>query len=186
VVDMKSPEGYHLLVELVQGDQGDCEKWRELLRLTGCSSLSRLTALDVNSEIEDLRSQLEKVWQSEPLHQDLTFVYFGLFDLADRRIPEGRAGFYVSGGTSRNPLEELTTSARLTYMPQSGQLRCNLLEQVKSADGEMPGKSEVLGYVVMLGGAALVVKGAIRRLNVSLPVYVGFDSGDVLSVSRGG
>ena len=68
-------------------------------------------------------------------------------------------------------------------LPENAHLTCHLLEQIKIVEAELPEESDVLDYAVMLGGAALTVKGATKIRKVSLPVYVGFDSGDFLLVS---
>ncbi len=68
-------------------------------------------------------------------------------------------------------------------LERMGWQKCKLLNQIKIAEAELPDRADVLDYAVMLGGTALTVKGAIQVQKVSLPVYVGFDSGDFLLVS---
>jgi len=63
------------------------------------------------------------------------------------------------------------------------QLHSDVLEQIKAAEAEFPGKAEVLNYALMLGGAALIAREVVQNLKVSLPVYAGFDSGDFLLAS---
>jgi hypothetical protein len=76
----------------------------------------------------------------------------------------------------------LTVGGTLPHLPKNGHLKCELLEQIRIAHAELPEVADVLDYAVMLGGAALTVKGA-TQVGVSLPVYVGFDAGDFLLVS---
>jgi hypothetical protein len=137
----------------------------------------------VAAEITSIAHQLKTIWSNEPIPDDMTFLYFGLFDLYDEATAKVQAGLYLSGGTGPNPIEELGGGGSLPYLPEDGYLKSHLLEQIKITGAEQPEQADVLDYALMLGGAALAVKGAIEAQGVSLPVYVGFDSGDFLSVS---
>jgi hypothetical protein len=180
---MRSVEGYRAIVDLVQREPDPSSCWKKLLILTKQSGIPRLIAIDVNAEIASVAHQLETILSHEPAPQDTTFLYFGLCDLHDERMPRGRAGLYLSGGSSPNPSEDLRVGGTLPYLPKNGHLKCELLEQIKIAEAELPEEADVLDYAVMLGGAALTVRGATQVRRVSLPVYVGFDSGDFLLVS---
>jgi len=179
---MTSAESYYAIVELIKGEPDASIGWRQLLTLTEQSGIRRLAAIDVNPEITSVAHQLETVWSQEPIPEDTTFLYFGLYDLHDEKMPKGRAGFYVSGGNASNPTKELEVGGTLSYLPKNRNLKCQLLQQIKIAEYELPEQADVLDYAVMLGAAALIVKGATQIRGVSLPVYVGFDSGDFLPV----
>lgn len=180
---IRSAEGYNAIVDLIQREREPSICWQELLTLTKQSGIHRLTAVDVSAEIVSVAYQLESIWSHEPIPEGATFLYFGLYDLHDEKMPRGRAGLYLSGGSDPNPTEELRVGCALPYLPKNGHLKCELLEQVKIAEAELPAEADVLDYAVMLGGAALIIKGATQVRGVSLPVYVGFDSGDFLLVS---
>jgi hypothetical protein len=180
---MGGAEGYYAVVDLIHTEMDPCICWQKLLAATKQLGVQRLTAIDVGAEITSVSQQLKKIWLHEPIPADATFLYFGLFDLHDEKMPKGRAGFYLSGGSGLNPAEQLRVGSTLPYLPKNGHLRCELLEQIKIAEAEMPDNADVLDYAVMLGGAALAVKGAIQAQRVVLPVYVGFDAGDFLLVS---
>ena len=180
---MGGAEGYNAVVDLVHTKMAPHLCWRKLLALTNQSDIERLIAIDVDAEITSVAQQLDKILLDEPIPENATFLYFGLFDLHNPKMPKGRAGFYLSGGSGLNPTEELRVGGTLPYLPRNGHLKCKLLDQIKIAEAELPDRAAVLSYAVMLGGAALTVKGVIQARKVSLPVYVGFDSGDFLLVS---
>jgi hypothetical protein len=181
---LKSAEGYHAIVDLIQREPDSCICWQRLLSLTKQPGIiQRLTAIDVGAEITAVAHQLATIWSHEPVPREATFLYFGLYDLSDEKLPRGRVRLYLSGGSSPNPVEELTAGCTLLYLPKNGCLKCELLEQIRIAETELPEQADVLDYAVMLGGAAITVKGAIKVRGVSLPVYVGFDAGDFLLVS---
>jgi hypothetical protein len=82
-----------------------------------------------------------------------------------------------------NPTEELRVGSTLSYLPKGGHLKCHLLEEIKVAEAELPEEADLLTTQSCWEGLPLTVKGAIQVRGVSLPVYVGFDSGDFLLVS---
>ncbi len=180
---LRSAEGHHAIVDLIQREPNSCICWQRLLTLTKQSWIQRLTAINVGAEITSVAHQLATIWSHEPVPREATFLYFGLYDLPDEKLPRGRVGLVLSGGSSPNPTEELTAGCTLPYLPKNGHLKCELLEQIRIAETELPEQADVLDYAVMLGGAAITVKGAIKVRGVSLPVYVGFDAGDFLLVS---
>jgi len=177
---IKSTHGYNTIADLVLANVAPSECWQKLLTLTNKLSVTRLAATDIDAEIMSVAHQLEAIWSVEPVPEDVTFLYFGLYDLQDKAVPRGRVGFYVSGGSSPSPAEALRLGDKLSYGPKHGRLKCDLLDQIRMTEAERPKEADVLDYAVMLGAAAIVVKGATQIVGVSLPVYVGFDSGDFI------
>ena len=89
---MRSAEGYHAIIDLIQREPDACICWQRLLALTKQSGVQRLTAIDVGVEITSVAHQLETIWSHEPIPEYATFLYFGLYDLHDETLPKGRAG----------------------------------------------------------------------------------------------
>jgi hypothetical protein len=122
-------EGYKAVVELVHTETPPHICWRELLALTtirhrkadsyrrgrGNHCCRTATGHDLVARTDSL---------------DVTFLYFGLFDLPDKKMPKSRAGFYLSGGSGLNPTEQLRVGGTLSYLPKGGQLKCKLLDQI--------------------------------------------------------
>jgi hypothetical protein len=167
------------IVDIVRssGDPSSC--WLEILEASGFSQDSFLSSQPIVSDVASLSSQLQRVFEIEPIPSEVAFLWFGLFDFL--KCGEELEGYYVSGWEGTNPEE-----GQEVYVPKGGYLASTVLNGVKSATkrieraegGKVTDEFRALDYAVMFGAAALLAKFAILALTVRLAVYVGFDSGD--------
>jgi|SRR5579864_1349852 len=178
---MLSVEHYHAVADLLQTEPNPTRCWQALLALAGLSSEERFKGVEVQDDVNTVAQQLREVWKQEPIPGGTAFLFFGLYDLANQNTLQAQAGFYLSGGDG-DPIKHLT-AGKLSYFPVRRQLHSNVLNRIKAAEGEFPRESDFLDYALMLGGAALIAREAVANLNVSLPVYAGFDSGDFVLAS---
>jgi len=136
---------------------------------------------DISGEVAQLATQLAIVRELAPLPDDLTFLYFGLFDWADDEDPtdydKSTVGFYVSGGIGNDPDAELH-AARLPYFPEDRFLKSTLLQEIRIASRALGPHYTVFEYGLMLGAAGVLAKFAAHELKLPYPIMVGFDSGD--------
>jgi hypothetical protein len=137
--------------------------------------------LDFPTDVASLASQVEGVIAVDPIPSEVTFLWFGLFDLRTG----DNVGFYISGGTGTNPDRD----QRRLYWPEGRYLTSRVLDTTKATimqvkrsarqkGKELSDEYHLLDYATMFGAAALLTRFAIRSLTIRLPVYVGFDSGD--------
>ena len=179
---MKDVEHYDALVDLLRTKSSSSVFWDALLRLSGKSSVDALKSLDVQGDIGAVADQLSRIWASEPIPEGTTFLYFGLYDLVEKGSGNRGVGFYVSGGNGLDPIRQLE-DGNLSYLPKRRQIHSHILGQIIATEKKVPGQTDVLGYALRLGAAALLARDAVESLDVLLPVYAGFDSGDVLLAS---
>lgn len=178
---MLSVEHYHAVARLLHTEPDPTKCWQSLLALAGLPSEECFKGVEIEDDIVAVAQQLREVWKQEPIPGSTAFLFFSLYDIANQNTLQAQAGFYLSGGDG-DPIEQLT-AGNLSYFPVRRQLRSNVLNQIKAAEGKAPSESDFLDYVLMLGGAALISREAVANLNVSLPVYAGFDSGDFVLAS---
>ena len=176
---------FHRIVEAVRSSDEPLSCWSTLLEITGQASNQAVAGLDVRADIVSLTEQTDRVLRANRLPPEVTFFWFGLCDL----LVNGHEikGYYLSGYSGTDPDGD---SNSLVYSPESRWLRSNVLESIKDAlkriertardaGKELPEDYQALDYALMFGAAALLTKFVMVPLNTrSLPVYVGFDSGD--------
>src|SRR5262245_10569598 len=115
-------------------------------------------------------------------HQKFAFCGSAIFDGVQG--DEEYAGYYLAGWTSEEQLEEGGTPP---YFPKSRYITSGLLNMVKSEAGRIGGgspKFSVFDYAVMFGAAATLSRFAARSLGITVPIYVGFDSGDFARIAN--
>jgi hypothetical protein len=151
--------------------------WQRVLDIAGQSTNPVLAALDLPSDVKTTAKQVRSIFAHEPLSDDLTFLYFGLYDIADDKGQCLSAGFYVAGGAATNPHEALDRGD-LTYFPENRFLNSPVLNRIKEVGCERPELQQLLDYAVLFGAAAILANNVVHCLGLRLPVYVGFDSGD--------
>ncbi len=175
---MPKVPGYHAVVHLLQREPNLSQRWQALLRLADQPSANRLRGVDIGEEAIAVVDQLTRIWVQEPVPAALTFLYFGIYDLAKQGSAGEPAGFYISGGDG-DPSRQLE-SGNLSYFPKHRQLHSNVLDEIKAVAKDFPEQAAFLDYTVMLGCAAILARDAAENLKIALPIYVGFDSGDYL------
>ncbi len=112
---------------------------------------------------------------------NLTFLYFGLYDITNSA--EAKQGFYVSGGNASNPFQAVE-AGDLSYFPSNRRLDSAVLDVIREIALRTPELDDVLSYAVTLGAAATLGKEASASVGLSLPIFVGFDSGDYIQIGR--
>jgi hypothetical protein len=80
--------------------------------------------MDFPTDIASLASQVEGVVAVDPIPSEVTFLWFGLFDLRTG----DEEGFYISGGTGTNPDRD----QRRIYWPEGRYLTSRVLEAIKA------------------------------------------------------
>jgi OPT oligopeptide transporter protein len=137
----------------------------------------KLCTWDASTEVEQVAEQLTRVFEEAPLPADLTFLYFGLVDLWIPERNAEEAGFHVAGGSGTDPEAELA-EPRLPYYPEDAYLESTLLQEIRLASKALGPDYNVFDYGLMLGAAGTLAKFAVRRLQLSHAIMVGFDCGD--------
>jgi hypothetical protein len=170
------------VARLIRKSADPSHLWNELLAITQQQSNHKLRNPGLAEDIRSISEQLSLLWSKEPLPRHISFLYFGIFDAINPETGREEAGFYVSGGVGTKPEEKLR-EADITYFPENRFLKSSVLQLIKQAGKLNPRKREVLEYAVMLGAASILAKHAVIPHSLSLPIYVGFDSGDFLLAS---
>jgi hypothetical protein len=121
----------------------------------------------------------------DDLPDDLSFVYFGLYDVQIQGSSgdAARVGFYLAGGCGGNPVEAME-NGKLSYFPGKRRLQVDLLDQVQEGGRKIRESQELSGHLLVLAAAAILARSAVIRLALRLPSFVGFDSGDYIQVNR--
>jgi hypothetical protein len=172
---------FERIVELVRSSIDPQTCWADVLEIAGQRSSALLASLDFPTDIASLASQVEGVVAVDPIPSEVTFLWFGLFDLRTG----DEEGFYISGGTGTNPDRD----QRRIYWPEGRYLTSRVLDAIKATimqversarhkGKELSDEYCLLDYAIMFGAAALFTRFVVRALTIRLPVYVGFDSGD--------
>ncbi len=159
--------------------------WQRVLAVCGQAKHPELSAIDFELCSRLVSDQVEEIVSTQPLPDDLAFVYFGLYERLEHGAPvdSARVGFYFAGGIDRN-CEEALENGDLSYFPAKRRLRLDTLDRIRNMGRKTPEQREVFGYLVLLGAATVLAKGAIARLGAPVPTFVGFDSGDYFQIGR--
>lgn len=157
--------------------------WKQILALCGQTENAGLSKIDFESCLGFACSQVETIVAGEPLPDDLTFIYFGLYDsLEDIASPEAvQVGVYFAGGTDHDP-EEAIENGSLSYFPLKRRIQADMLTRIREEGRNKPNEHEIFEWLLVLAGAALLARSAAARLCVQVPTFVGFDSGDYFQV----
>ncbi len=163
--------------------------WNAILHAvvaTGHAVPESIRARDIADDVEDIVTQLAQIRAEEPPPDDLSFLYFGLVDVADpdtnwQEVGTG-VGFYVSGGQAENPERDLPDVPR-SYFPEDRFLKSPLLQAIREASRTLGRDYNVFDYGLMLGAAGLLAKFAAARLGLTETILVGFDCSDYARVA---
>jgi hypothetical protein len=160
--------------------------WKTVLDITGQSANLELLSLDFEVGSQIAAQQVESILALQPLPANLSFVYFGLFDLVEHGedFRYARVGCYFAGGTAPDP-ETALDRGDLSYFPEKRFLNLDILNRIRELGLRLSVSRQLLDYVILFAATAIVAKNAVAILGIRLPVYVGFDSGDYALVSRG-
>jgi hypothetical protein len=175
---------HHSVVRAVTASSSAPEAWNAVVRAiapSGHRVPDALLGWDVATEVDQIAAQLSYVRDQAPPPTDVSFLYFGLVDLAD---PNGNwqevgpeIGFYVSGGQADDPERDLPEAPR-SYFPEDRFLESSLLREIRDASKALGRDYNVFDYGLMLGAAGLLAKFAAQRLDFRQAILVGFDCGD--------
>jgi len=167
-------------VRIVRTSKSALSCWDSLLRYAETRVGQRLEEFrqtDVLIPVEEVVSALKALWMIEPYPENLSFLYFGIFDLA---LPPSRkpyVGYYVSGGVKWSATNS-DCLCDLPYFPEGRLLRSGFLDDIRRRGGKHPDICEFYEYFLVWGGAALLSKWALLRLGIIKKCVVGFDEGD--------
>lgn len=178
---MSLAQKFRQTVELVRKSQGPVTCWMELLRIAGLDNPALRTAPIVD-DIASVTAQLCQIFTKHPIPPGISFWWFGLFDV-EASGKEG-AGFYVGGGRGdEQPEHQLAKGITFTYPPADDVLESQVLDVVQAQKTLMPDSYQILDYLLTFGAAAIIAKFAAAACGMTLPVFVGFNSGDFACVS---
>lgn len=160
------------------------EAWRAVLTAAsegGAYVADAIRAINIRANVAAIGTQLRKVVAAEPIGA-VDFLYFGLYDAYDDRTGGTIPGFYVAGGQGEQP-EEAVFEAPLSYRPSTGDLESDALLRIRQAADADEAQRTFYEYALTFGAAAILAKFGARAAGLSLPLVVGFDSGDIVAVS---
>ena len=159
--------------------------WKQSLDICGLSENSELLALDFELGSHLVVDQVKEIAAAQPLPENLTFIYFGLYDSPRSEDPTETSGggFYFAGGTAPN-YENALENGDLTYFPQKRRLHLTLLDKIIEEVRRAPKERQALDYLLPLAATAVVTRNVANRLGICVPAFVGFDSGDYFQVTR--
>ena len=160
--------------------------WRDVLEITGQRANATVASVDIESDLDSVVLQVKNTVDAEPPSSEIRLLWFGLFDAA--RDGQEYAGYYLAGWTNEKQLHK---GGPPPYFPESRYMRSKVLDAVKSeavrVGGESPETYEefrLFDYALMFGAAAALSRFAALALGVGLPIYVGFDSGDLARIAN--
>jgi hypothetical protein len=178
---------FHRIVAQVRASDDPVSCWTRLLDITGQASNHHFQWPDIADDVTYVAEQLERIFSTEPVPNNIAGLYFGLFDrLLGMKEVEG---YYISGWTGNVP-DALAHGWEAQYFPKDRYISSRLLNSVKHETNRLRQSTAdhnqlaVFDYAVRFGAAAVVSKFAALSLGLRLPVYVGFDSGDFACVAN--
>jgi hypothetical protein len=159
-------------------------QWQQILAACSQSENLELSAIDFELWSRLAGDHVEEIVAAEPLPDDLAFVYFGLYDSLDGRdsADKARVGFYFAGGASPN-CEDAIENGDLSYFPTGRRIHIDVLDRIRNAGRKTPEQQLIFDWLLLWAAAAVLAKSAITRLEVQMPTFVGFDSGDYFQVA---
>ena len=168
------------ILSLLKNEDDPVLFWKKVLETAGEQSFS-LRNMDINADIDNIAEQVRNILKLEPIPANLTFLYFGLYDILDSDGEE-KPGFYLAGGQANSP-ESALDNGDLSFFPDNRLLQSATLNAIYRILQQKPERTEVLKYAVAFGAAGIIAKNTSVSLGLKIPVYVGFDSGDYALVS---
>lgn len=159
------------------------DAWMAIVRIAdgaGARVAEDVRTVDIETDTASVGTQLRSITMHRP-PQGMDFLYFGLYDAYDETTGGTLPGFYLAGGRGENP-EEAVYEAPLPYRPQPGDLESRVLMQIRRAADADEAQLTFYEYVLTFAAAAILAKFASRTADLTLPLLVGFDSGDILAV----
>jgi hypothetical protein len=126
---------------------------------------------------------VEEIVSTQPLPDDLAFIYFGLYDslAGGDSTDTARVGFYLAGGTTPN-CEDAIENGDLSYFPARRRLHLDILDRLREEGRKKPDQQRVFEWLLLLAAAAVLAKSALTMVGVQVPTFVGPDSGDYFQV----
>jgi len=127
-------------------------------------------------------AQVKNALDTQPPSSEIRLLWFGLFE--GLRGKEEYAGYYLAGYTGE---EQLAKGGPAPYSPDSPYITSQLLGTVINEAvriGRASPRFSVFDYALMFGAAATLSRFAARSLGITLPIYVGFDSGDFARIAN--
>ena len=155
------------LAAIIKSSASAREGWSEVLRWVSARAeinVDSLSNFNLEAEIDQHRLKM-------PNQSKTGFLYFGLFEEKDH------AGFYLSGGdrapvSLRSLTNESLTNPKVYFQSK-------LLNELLHKSKKYPDVGSWFNYALTWAAAAIFAK----ELAKSEAIFVGFDSGDVESVS---
>jgi hypothetical protein len=171
------------MIVAARADAPSSALWRQLLSVCGQTEDSVLLAMDFEHYSRLTRNGVEEIVAAHPMPDHLAFVYFGLYDLlaSEASAEASRVGFYFAGGVDHNCAFAIE-NGDLSYFPAKRRIHLDLFDLIREAGRKTPERREVFEWLLLLAAAGVLAKGAVSRLKVQVPTFVGFDSGDYLQV----
>ena len=153
----------------------------EYFRGCGLELSNDFRTVDVERSVNEVHEQLISLFEREPIPVEVTFLYFGLFDLHPRGEGVPRVGFYISGGQAYDPSDSDSLCNPL-YFPENRLISSRLLDEVRSLALSLPPNREFLEYTVMFAMAAMLARFALPVPPNRYSLIVGFDEGDFAKI----
>jgi hypothetical protein len=145
--------------------------------------LAPLKSVDIDKDVDAVRTQLVALLASEPPRVRLGAVYFALVDDIDEN-ERPCIGCYVAGFDRVDPDDPDGFSVPI-WSPERSRLRSIALRGVKKA--ELAARSldsmTLLGYTAPLGAGLIVSRFASRGLFPECQRVVGLDSGGMAEIT---
>lgn len=178
---MELAEQFLTAIDLIKKSSEPEIAWPQVLAIVGESTNALLLNIDLRSDIDHIALQVEDILIQEPPVEQLSFLYCGIFDVGERGSANARVGSYLSGGYGQNPENQLDAGV-LGYFPKNRFLSSACLQVISAAAIDDP-KKKVFLYTLVFAVAALLAKHATAQAGITVPVYVGFDSGDFAKIT---
>ena len=170
------------MVETISSSNDLSKCWQEILKITEEQGNEALASANIRSDLDSIVAQVKNTLDTQPPSSEIRLLWFGLFD--GLRGDKEYAGYYIAGWTGE---EQLVEGGPIPYFPESRYITSQLLDAVKNEAvriGRNSPKFCVFDYAVMFGAAATLSRFAAQSLGITLPIYVGFDSGDFARIAN--
>jgi hypothetical protein len=172
---------FRKIEKLVQHSQDDpLTCWIEALRIARDTS-PVLKAAPIRHDIFSVTIQLRRIFDKYPVPKEISFWWFGLFDVQE---PDGSpgAGFYLGSGRGDDGAGQLAAGTTSVYPAGDDLLDSEVLALVQAHKVVRPEEYEKFDYLLTFAAAAVIAKFASVACHLTPPVFVGFNSGDFARV----
>jgi len=168
---------FRKIEKLVQLSEEPLSCWIEALKIAKDNSPA-LKAAPIHHDIVIVTVQLRRIFAKYPVPRDITFWWFGLFDVQEPDGSEG-AGFCLGSGRGDDGAGQLSAGATSVYPAGDHDLLdSEVLALVQAQKVVKPEEYEKFDYLVTFAAAAVIAKFASLACDLTPPVFVGFNSGD--------